>query len=62
MGAIVAITETITATELAAVLAKDTAAIYRLANRKGWRRTHTRPVRYVITDVMDTMAEPARGS
>lgn len=46
-----------TATELAAALGLNVDQVYRLAYRLHWRRSNTRPARYVVSDVRKSMAE-----
>lgn len=41
----------ITASDLAALWRVPIAEVYRIANRRRWRRTRTRPVGYLLEDV-----------
>lgn len=43
----------ITAADLAALWRVPVAEVYRRANRARWRRTRTRPIGYLLADVMD---------
>ena len=41
----------ITASDLATIWRIPLAEVYRRANRRGWRRTKTRPVGYLLADI-----------